>query len=219
MQPTKMFEMLLAHFGPQRWWPGDSPFEVMVGAILTQQTSWANVERAIANLRAAGALSPGDIAAMEPGKLESLIRPSGFYRQKARYLNALCRHILGAYGGDPDAMLSVPLEVLRPELLALPGIGPETADSLLLYAGGKPAFVVDAYTIRICQRTGVFGSPKYDVVKKFFEDSLPRDVGLYNEFHALFVKLGKDMCRPGKPLCGECPLRESCLYARTGTGA
>jgi endonuclease-3 related protein len=217
MNPKELYDILHHVFGPQHWWPADSPFEIIVGAILTQQTSWSNVEKAIANLKAANVLAPDKIAGMPLEYLEDIIRPSGFYRQKARYLKALCRHIVNAYSGNIDVMFSRPLADLIPELLALPGIGPETADSILLYAGGKPTFVVDAYTIRICQRIGINDSAKYDEVKEFFESNLPKDILLYNEFHALFVRLGKDLCRPKAPKCGECPVKDRCLHVRTGT--
>jgi endonuclease-3 related protein len=215
MRPRELYTVLLEHFGPQHWWPGDSPFEVMVGAVLTQQANWSNAEKAISNLKRAGMLSPGSMAASGT-ELEELIRPSGFYRQKAGYLRELCGHIMEKYDGDLDAMFSRPLSALRPELLELRGVGPETADSILLYAGGKPAFVVDAYTVRICRRTGVFGSAKYDEVKEFFEENLKPDVSMFNEFHALLVRLGKEHCRARNPKCAECPVRRGCGFRKSG---
>jgi endonuclease-3 related protein len=217
MDPKQIFDALLRRFGPQHWWPGDTPFEVMVGAILTQQTSWSNVEKAIANLKAADALCPEYIASMELDELELLIRPSGFYRQKALYLRDFCRYLMNACSGDLDMLFSRPLEDLRVEFLSQRGIGPETADSMLLYAGGKPTFVVDAYTIRICRRIGLLDTEKYDAAKAFFEKALPTDAKLYNEYHALLVKLGKEFCRPKNPRCRACPMMESCVHARAET--
>jgi len=212
MRPSELYNILSEHFGPRHWWPGDSAFEIIVGAILTQQANWSNVEKAIQNLKDAGMLNPERIA-VSSEELEKLIQSSGFYRQKARYLRILCGHIMEKYGGDLNAMLSKPLEELRPELLSLKGIGPETADSILLYAGNKLTFVVDAYTVRICQRTGIFASGKYNDVKKFFEESIEPDIKIYNEFHALFVALGQEYCSSRNPKCWDCPVNSSCNHA------
>ena len=150
-----VFKRLREAFGPQAWWPAQTPFEVMVGAILTQNTAWTNVERAIANLKASGALEPGALVRMPHGELAALIRPAGYYNVKARRLKAFLDYFVGRYGGDPDRMRARPAAVLRPELLEVNGIGPETADSILLYALKKPCFVVDAYTRRIFVRLGM----------------------------------------------------------------
>jgi endonuclease-3 related protein len=188
-----VYRKLLAHFGPQHWWPGDSPFEIIVGAILTQQASWRNVELAIANLKREKMLNPMKLAHAKKEKIEALIRPSGYYRQKAAYLKAFCKYLDEKYDDSLNKLFSKGLGELRAELLELPGIGPETADSILLYAGNKLTFVVDAYTVRVCQRVPL--------------------VRIYNEFHALFVALGKNYCKNKKPECRECPLKSECGFA------
>jgi len=207
------YEQLMDHFGPRNWWPAGSPFEVIVGAILTQQANWRNVEKAIANLKAADVLDPDKIVRMTAEELEGLIRPSGFYRQKGRYLKTFCKYLVDVYGGDVDSMFSKDLEELRPELLGLDGIGPETCDSILLYAGEKLTFVVDAYTVRVCQRAGLIDSEKYDDIKSFFEKNTTPDILVYNEYHALFVELGKRYCRTSNPGCEECPVSGLCNHA------
>lgn len=215
MRPAELYELLFDYFGPQHWWPGDNPFEVAIGAILTQNTAWTNVERAIENLKNANMLEPGRIATAEPGHIQGLIRPSGHFRQKTGYLIDFCRHLMDHHGGSIERMLDQNLADARKELLALKGIGPETADSILLYAGNHPTFVVDAYTIRICRRIGILDSGRYDEVKAFFQDNLEPDVQLYNEYHALFVELGKNYCTARKPDCAGCPVRGHCDYSRT----
>ena len=193
--------------GPMRWWPARSPFEVIVGAILTQNTAWTNVERAIANLRRERLLS---IAAMErasTSRLAKLIRSSGYFRQKSKKLKAFVRFLRDEYSGSLRRMFAGTTENLRQKLLAVHGIGPETADSMLLYAGMHRIFVVDAYTRRILSRHGLAdGKEDYDEIRAMFEDRLPRDAQLYNEFHALIVNTGKKWCRAKNPLCTECPL-------------
>lgn len=209
-----IYHRLLAHFGPQDWWPGESPFEVIVGAILTQQTSWSNVEKAIRNIKGADILSPQALAAIPIDQLEILIRPSGFYRQKARYLKAFSDHLLTRHSGELASLFSGKMEKIREELLSLPGIGPETADSIILYAAGLPSFVIDNYTIRAGQRLGIFREkPTYAYAKAHFEPHLQRDAHIFNEFHALLVELGKNYCRAGKPQCDGCPLMENCNYS------
>ncbi len=179
-----------------------------MGAILTQNTSWMNVERAIGLLKGAKALSPHKIDAMDIGTLEGLIRPAGFFRVKAARLKAFVRYMMEAYLGNVDAMAARPGWELREELMAVPGIGEETADSILLYALDKPFFVVDAYTKRILERNGLIrGGESYGEIQRFFMDSLPGDVGLFKEYHALLVALGKTYCRARRPLCDSCPLR------------
>jgi len=200
------YEALLEAFGPQGWWPGDGPFEVMVGAVLTQNTSWRNVEHAIGRIRAAGAMDPASMAEMTLGGLEELARPSGSFRRKARTLSLLSKAALSARGGLPG-LLSRPQDELRRDLLAIPGIGPETADSIVVYAAGLPVFVVDAYARRFVERHGI-ASPldRYEEVQAAFEGALGSDADKLGECHALLVELGKRHCGPS-PCCGDCPLR------------
>ncbi len=209
-----LFYLLLKHFGPQHWWPAQSPFEVMVGAILTQNTAWKNVEQAIANLREAGVLDPRALFSVSSQVLEELIRPAGFYRVKAARLRSLVGYILDRYGGEVELMAREPGWLLRKEILSVHGIGEETADSILLYALDKPFFVVDTYTRRILTRQGVIkGREPYSEIQRLFMESLPADVELYKEYHALLVELGKRYCKTRGPLCLECPL---CLEVRCG---
>lgn len=207
MAPLRdIYDRLLAAFGPQEWWPGDSPFEIMVGAILVQNTAWKNVEKAIRNLADADLLDPHALARLDAEELQGLIRPAGYYRLKAKRLLHLVRFVADRYDGDLDAMFSVSLGVLREELLSLNGIGPETADSILLYAGGLPTFVVDTYTHRVLARHGWIGyEAGYYEIKDLFESGLEQDASLYNEFHALLVRVGHLHCRK-TPKCDECPL-------------
>ncbi|HTZ99433.1 MAG TPA: hypothetical protein VMB02_03815 [Candidatus Aquilonibacter sp.] len=201
------YNSLFTAFGPQHWWPGKTPFEVIVGAILTQNTSWNNVERAMANLRTEGLLSFAAIERVPRARLETLIRPSGYFRQKARKLKAFCAFLRAHYRGSLKSMFRAPTILLREKLLAVFGIGPETADSILLYAGGHPVFVVDAYTKRILARHGwVDAGAKYDDVRWMFERQFPGDASRFNEFHALIVNAGKNFCRTREALCGKCPL-------------
>lgn len=201
------FDRLMSHFGPRGWWPGDTPFEVMVGAILTQNTNWKNVERAISNLKRAKVLSPRRLYELPPAKLASLIRPAGYFRVKARRLRSFLKFFLDSYGGSTRRMAAQDAGRMRGELLSVNGIGPETADSIILYALGKPVFVVDAYTKRILNRHALCTEDAdYNEIQEFFMDRLPSDVPLYNEYHALIVEAGKDYCR-ATPRCGECPLR------------
>ncbi|MBI5695876.1 MAG: endonuclease III domain-containing protein [Nitrospirae bacterium] len=202
-----IYDALYAHYGPQHWWPGETPFEVMVGAILTQNTNWGNVEKAIANLKTAGALSAEAIHTMPDAELAELIRPSGYFNIKARRLKAFISYFMERYGGDVGRMKKAGCAALREEVLAVNGVGPETADSILLYALGCPTFVVDAYTKRIFSRHGFFPeTADYHDVRKYFMDRLPVDVRLYNEYHALIVKLAKDRCLKRAGMCGLCML-------------
>jgi endonuclease III related protein len=207
------FQTLSDDLGAMRWWPARSPFEVIVGAILTQNTAWSNVEPAIANLRRARLLTARAIRRVRTARLARLIRPSGYFRQKARKLKAFVRLLRREYGGSLKRMFRTPTAALREQLLAVHGIGPETADAILLYAGGHATFVVDAYTLRILARHGLTpagsanGKRGYESVRAMFENSLPRQAALYNEFHALIVHVGKQWCRARVPRCGECPLR------------
>lgn len=208
-----IYNRLLKAFGPQDWWPGDTQYEIMIGAVLTQNTNWGNVERAIANLKAANLLDARRMAECGPQRLAQLIRPSGYFNVKARRLKALNDWLL-ARG---DAPFRIRTGALRGELLGISGIGPETADSILLYALGRRKFVVDAYTRRIFSRHGlVQATATYDEIQTLFEANLPASVPLYNEYHALIVRAGKTFCRP-RPLCGECPLRRD--FARGGASS
>lgn len=205
-------DRLLAAFGPQHWWPGETPFEVMVGAVLTQNTAWSNVERAIANLKGADALSVPAILGLEDAALAALIRPAGYFNVKARRLKALAEFLDRAgVAGDPARLAEgADPAALRQRLLGVHGIGEETADSILLYALGLPSFVVDAYTRRIFTRLGLIrGGERYGPQRRLFMDRLPADAALYNEYHALIVALGKDCCRP-RPRCPACPLLDGC---------
>lgn len=201
------FHRLLDAHGPQHWWPGRSRFEVIVGAILTQSTSWTNVETAIGSLRGSRLLAPHAIRNISPAKLAKLIRPSGYFRQKAKKLKAFTQFLFSVYGGSLTRMFRTSTETLREQLLSVHGIGPETADSILLYAGEHPVFVIDAYTRRIVERHGL-ATPKhsYEDLRSLFESNLPRDAQLFNEFHALIVHTGKHYCRKTNPVCSACPL-------------
>ena len=208
----EVYERLFAAYGPQRWWPGETPFEVIVGAILTQSAAWANVEKAIGNLKAAGALSPQGLRRLSEEELARLIYPSGYFNAKARKLKAFVSLLFERFGGDPDRLLAAPAAELRPLLLATHGIGPETADSILLYAAGQPVFVIDAYTRRLCSRLGLAPTRRgdtYDAWQRLFMDALPSDAPLFNEYHALIVRHGKEVCRR-RPRCPECPLLSVC---------
>ncbi|MFC1511362.1 endonuclease III domain-containing protein [Candidatus Margulisiibacteriota bacterium] len=206
----KVYQTLLKHFGPQHWWPGDTPFEVMIGAILTQNTNWGNVERAIANLKQSKVLSPKSLVQVNKSKLERLIRPSGYFRVKAKKLKVFCKWMIREYQGKAGNIRGNQGE-LRKELLGIWGIGPETADSILCYALDNTNFVVDAYTVRIFNRLGLIKNKDYHEIKEFFETNLPKSLKLYKEYHALIVALGKDICRP-KPICKKCPVATFCSY-------
>lgn len=215
-EPTlrRYYDALLIAYGPQHWWPGRTPFEVIIGAILTQNTSWRNVVPAIANLRREKLLTPRALEGVPFGRLARLIRSTGYFRQKARKLRAFVGFLRAQYGGSLKKMFRTRTSVLRQQLLAVHGIGPETADSILLYAGSHPVFVVDAYTRRILERHGLAGPQHtYEEIRALFEGNLPADVSLYNEFHALIVNTGKHYCRTREPRCSECPL-ESLLPAK-----
>ncbi len=193
-------------FGPQHWWPGETPFEVVVGALLTQNTSWSNASLAVARLKQAKLLHPSRLLQIPQGRLAGLIRSSGYFNQKAKRLKRFVRYFHGKYGGSIRRMKKVPLNLVRDELLNLPGIGPETADSILLYALDKPTFVVDAYTRRILARHSIISwDASYEEIQHLFEKSLPRRAPLFNEYHALLVVLGKELCRT-RPKCHLCPL-------------
>lgn len=203
----EVYERLLARFGPQHWWPGESPFEIMVGAVLVQNTAWKNVERAIDNLREAGVMAPHALYALPAAELAELIRPAGYFQVKAKRLRNLLTFVMDDYGGDLDAMFQTDLATLREQLLGIHGIGPETADAILLYAGGLGTFVIDTYTHRLLARHGwIEYDADYHQIKDYFESALPTDAKLYNEYHALVVRVGKEYCCKTGPKCDTCPL-------------
>jgi len=206
-QLMAMYRALFRAYGPQHWWPGDTPFEVVVGAILTQNTAWINVEQAIKNLKRERLLSPARLREVAPRRLALLIRPSGYFNIKANRLAHLMDFLADRYGGSLARMLRDDPGELRKGLLLVNGIGPETADSIILYAAGKPVFVVDAYTKRIFTRHGLVSERAgYDDVQQLFMGSLPGETGLFNEYHALLVKVGKIHCKKRAPQCPGCPL-------------
>lgn len=207
-QLQRVYERLFSHYGPQHWWPAETPFEVMVGAVLTQNTNWKNVEKAIRNLREAGVLSPRALYKLPLEELAELIQPAGYFRLKAKRLHNLLRLLVEEYDASFEAMFATDRETLREQLLAVNGIGPETADSILLYAGQIPTFVVDTYTHRVLARHGwIDFDTDYHSIKDHFESSLERDAALFNEFHGLLVRVGNEHCRK-TPKCEGCPLEK-----------
>lgn len=205
----KIYSRLWKEFGPQHWWPGETPFEVAVGAILAQNTAWENAALAIRRLKEGRALSARRMREIPVRRLAGWIRPSGYFNQKARKLKVFVRHLHRHYGGRVERMKSGFAPDLRKKLLTLWGVGPETADSILLYAVGKPFFVVDAYTRRILARHSLIPwNASYDDIQNFFVRNLPLRTALYNEYHALLVALGKRFCHKSQPDCRRCPLRE-----------
>jgi endonuclease-3 related protein len=208
-----IYRRLLANYGPQHWWPAEEPFEVIVGAILTQSAAWGNVEKAIANLRAADALSPEAIRQLSIPRLAKLVRPCGYYKAKARKLKSFVYWLGNHHNYDLNRLFASDIDNLRQQLLSINGIGQETADSIILYAADKPIFVVDAYTRRIMSRIGLAPAKNsYADYQALFMNNLPPDVQLFNEYHALLVYLGKKVCRP-KPLCSQCCLNKICQSA------
>jgi endonuclease-3 related protein len=206
-QLKAIYRALYRAYGPQHWWPGDTPFEVMVGAVLTQNTAWANVEKALANLKRERLLTPSRMFNLDPDKLASLIRPCGYFNIKTKRLRHLLSFIHTRYSNSLTRMFSVDPELLRRQLLEVNGIGPETSDAILLYAGEKPFFVIDTYTKRILSRQGLIaGNTDYHYLQGLFMDNLPLDARFYNEYHALIVRVGKEHCKKTRPLCNDCPL-------------
>jgi endonuclease III related protein len=204
-----LFDRLYLHFGPSHWWPGESPLEVMVGAILTQNTAWSNVEKAIGRLKAEKALSASFLDQVDQEVLSEWIRPAGYFRIKSGRLKNFFNFYIREYEGQINKIKGQPLDSLRSQLLSVKGIGPETADSILLYALGMPAFVVDTYTHRIFSRHRLVDEEiGYEELRAYFMDRLPTDPQLYNEYHALLVRLGKEFCKKKNPRCEECPLNE-----------
>ncbi|MBI4056466.1 MAG: hypothetical protein HY399_02855 [Elusimicrobia bacterium] len=233
MPHLHLYRKLLRTFGPQGWWPTTPPrgkypvyhadqgfpkiekqrLEIALGSILTQNTSWSNVERAIVQLNKSNMMNVERLMRLSLRRLQKLIRSSGFFVQKAKKVKTFVQYLKQVHGGRLGAALRGPLWRVRQNLLGIFGVGPETADSILLYAGGKPSFVVDAYTIRIGKRLGLFQTQKYDEVQRYFHQRLPHSASLYAEFHALLVTLAKFYCR-AKPLCRACPLLEECSYGK-----
>jgi endonuclease-3 related protein len=201
------YRRMHAHFGHRSWWPGDTAFEIIVGAILTQNTNWQNVEKAIAALKRDGLLSARKLLAIHPMKLAQLIRPAGYFRVKTKRLRSFLKFFIDGYGGSVKKLSGEDVNQIREELLGVNGIGPETTDSILLYALNKPIFVVDAYTKRILNRHYLCAEDEtYDDVQAIFMDSLDRDIELFNDYHAQLVEVGKTYCRPKNPRCDDCPL-------------
>lgn len=203
---NEVFQRLTAHYGPTHWWPGDTPFEIAVGAVLTQNTAWSNVEKAIANLKRERLLSPKKIFDCPDDVLHDVLRPSGYFRVKTTRLRSFCRYLVDRYGGSVKRMARRPLDELRPELLEVNGIGPETADDILLYACDKVVFVVDTYTRRILSRHGLCPTNVgYEDLRALFEQTLEPNLHIFKEYHGLIVYTGKDFCRR-TPNCAACPL-------------
>ena len=206
----EIFNRLLEHFGPLHWWPAETAFEVCVGAILTQNTAWTNVEKAICALKQAGIMTPAALQHCTSERLAHLIRPAGYFNVKSQRLKDFTGWLFLKHGGSLEQMFTGNWLELRAELLSVRGIGPETADSILLYAGSKPSFVVDAYTRRLFQRLGRLpGTASYEFTRALFMDNLPADVPVFNEYHAQIVEQCKCFCR-AKPRCSGCPLGDSC---------
>ncbi|MFQ6036139.1 MAG: endonuclease III domain-containing protein [Sedimentisphaerales bacterium] len=204
----EIYQLLFDRFGPQHWWPGDTQFEIIIGAILTQNTNWANVEKAIANLKSADYLSPEELHHLDLPRLAELIRPAGYFNIKAKRLKNFINWLFDNHGGELSNLESIDTERLRTELLAIKGIGRETADSILLYALDRPIFVVDAYTARVAIRHGLIElDADYEQLRQLYQSNLPEDVQLFNEYHALLVKVGKLFCKP-KAQCPGCPLEK-----------
>jgi len=205
---TSYYEAMLAAFGPQGWWPARTRFEVIVGAILTQNTAWTNVERAIKELKAAGLLRPEAMHKATLAQIARRIRSAGYFNVKARRIKNFTDHLFERHGGSLNRLFKADSAALRATLLGVNGIGPETADSISLYAALRPEFVVDAYTRRIFSRHGlVRDGAGYDEVKALFTGRLPRDAALFNEYHALIVVTAKEFCKSRKPVCEACPLK------------
>jgi endonuclease-3 related protein len=204
---NEAYRLLYDHFGPQDWWPGDTPFEIMVGAILTQNTNWLNVQKAINNLKLENLLSYQSLSQLTTDEIAQWIRPAGYYNLKARRLRNFLDMVANIYQGELDSFIEDDLNRARDNLLAVNGIGPETADSILLYACGHPIFVVDLYTHRVFSRHNlVMEETDYSTMQNIFMDHLLSDLQLYNEFHALIVRVAKTYCKKTKPLCEKCPL-------------
>jgi endonuclease-3 related protein len=215
----EVYELMLGRYGPQHWWPADSWFEMMVGAVLTQSAAWTNVEKAIGNLKSADKLSAEAIRATPQDELAKLVYPSGYYNAKARKLKALVEYLGTTWADDIDAMTREDLVPLRSELLGVHGVGEETADDILLYALDKPVFVIDAYTRRLVDRLGLAPwEDRYSAYQALFMERLEPDAEMYGEYHALIVRHAKEVCRKKAPLCNGCVLQEVCPTGRGGGG-
>ncbi len=214
MNSFEIYKILKKYFGEVgSWWPKDSPFEVVIGAILTQQSTWTNVEKALSNLKEANILTPNDIVSLPLNNLKQIIKPSGFFNQKAENLRRLSKYILDFYGGNIELLFGKDKKNLREELLELKGVGKETADSIILYGAEKTEFVVDAYTKRIYSRLKlVEENINYDDLKKYIINEIPEELLVYQEFHGLIVLLGKNICKKKNPNCLECPLNSKCNF-------
>ena len=209
-----VYQRLLAHYGSQHWWPAETSFEAIVGALLMQQTAWRNVEIAVQNLKRARLLDVRALAGAPVPVIRRNVRVTGLYRTKPARLRAFCRHLLDRSGGDLAVYFKRPTGIVRADLLAQDGIGPETADSILLYAGGHPIFVVDAYTERIGSRIGLFRTREYAPIQQYFQRRIPRNLATYQEYHALLVRHAKTLCRAANPACAECPVQSLCDFGR-----
>jgi endonuclease-3 related protein len=227
INPCTLYEILLNHFGNLNWWPqdikyhkktgSDPRFEVIVGAILTQNAAWSNVEKALENLKSKKLLDIEKISKIDIKLLQKIVRPTGFFNQKAKRMKYISKYLESNYSADLDTFFNRDFNIIREELLQINGIGPETADSILLYAGDKPIFVVDAYTKRICKRLPIDVNPTYDFIQNYFQNDILKKFNkneiskIYNEFHALIVNQGKNYCK-SKPKCDNCPIKEKCMY-------
>jgi endonuclease-3 related protein len=206
----QIYDRLLEHYGPQNWWPADSPFEVMIGAVLTQAAAWSNVEKALANLKNADALSSEAIRIMPLSDLAQLVYPSGYYNAKARKLKALCDFLHDRFADDIDRMAQVPTSEIRAELLGVYGIGDETADDIILYALNHPMFVIDTYTRRLMHRLGMVDeNVNYSAIQSMFMDNLVQNTKSFNEYHALIVRHSVVSCKK-RPVCVGCPMLDIC---------
>jgi len=204
-----IYTALFQHYGPQNWWPAETPLEMIVGAVLTQNTNWKNVTRAIANLKEANLLELDALNALTPDELADYIRPAGYYNLKAKRLKNLLQMIADEYNGDLQQLFNEELDSARSRLLQVNGIGEETADSILLYAAGQPIFVVDTYTYRVFSRHNLLAEEcSYADIQERFMDNLPIEVPLFNEYHALIIRVAKEYCKKSKPCCQLCPLEE-----------
>ncbi len=212
----KLYDDLNAEYGDLHWWPAETPFEIIIGAILGQATAWRNAAKAIGNLKAANVLDPEEMSKLSQDELETLILPSGYYRAKAKKVRAFLTHLQAHHNNQLDSLFAGELPTLREELLSIYGVGEETADTILLYAAQKPSFVVDTYTYRLLERIGLFsGKFHYGKLREIFMDNLPHDSHLFNQYHALIVRHGARICQK-TPQCDKCMLQSQCP---TGNGS
>lgn len=212
MDLRTMYERLGASFKVKNWWPAESEFEIMIGAILTQQTTWKNVEKVMTDLKANGLLDVDSLVRIDNDTLEEIVMPAGFYRQKASRIKGLAEYIKVHYDSNPLAIMNRPLEEARRELLSIRGIGEETADSMLLFAGHKPKFVAASYVSRILKRTGILDSEDYGEIQRYVESIVPPKPEIYAKFYALLIQLAKTHCK-ARPICDGCPLERECAFS------